>query len=84
MNKQVIAWKVLPSRLPIWPTIVVVLAMDHWKAPLWLWGSVVTVLAVIWLAATYGLRHEEDVDPIHRLNCLEERVRLLEKERGRW
>ena len=48
-KKKVIPYKSLPARLPGWATVVLWLWLDRIKAPGWLWGAAVVLMAIFWI-----------------------------------
>lgn len=63
MKKKVLAYKHLPSRLPITLTLLAWLTLDRAHAPQWLWGAVGLGILATWVAAVYGMLHEEECEP---------------------
>lgn len=61
-KREVIAYKNLPTRLPISRTILITLALSYWNAPGWLWGVVMTFLGLIWINSLILLFTQEYVD----------------------
>ena len=57
-----ISWKCLPTPIPVNSSVLCWLALDHWKAPGWLYGACGVLLGVIWVAWIYGLFAYETVD----------------------
>jgi endonuclease/exonuclease/phosphatase (EEP) superfamily protein YafD len=84
---QVINPDQLPTRPPIWATLTIILALDYYKAPSWLWYVALIALGIVWTIAILCWAHEkpsnalfnqeEDVRP--ELNNLRYRVKLLER-----
>lgn len=60
--KKVLRANNLPSRLPVWSTIVCWLAFDHWNAPQWMYGAAALLYVLMWINAIYGLATEEKID----------------------
>lgn len=60
--KKVLKANNLPSRLPIWTTLVTWLALDYWKAPQWLYGAAGFLFFILWLNAIDGIATEEKID----------------------
>lgn len=63
MQKQVIAFKYLPSRLPIWTTVVTYLLLDRFKSPSWVWGAVGVIVIFVWIACIVGMYYEVSYNP---------------------
>ena len=59
---KVISNKNLPVRLPISTTIVAIMALDYWNANQFLYGGVLTILAIGWIAAIYGICKQKQTD----------------------
>lgn len=62
---KVIKRKNLPYRLPLFDTLLVALALDHWNAPQWLWGVSGALFAIYWIAAIHLIRNETEVDVLN-------------------
>ena len=60
--KKVLANNNLPTRLPLWSTITCWLALEHWNAPQWLYGTMGLFFLIGWIACIVGLVTEEKVD----------------------
>lgn len=60
--RKVIPLKCLPSRPPVFKTVVVWIALDHWHAPQWLYGAVGLLFILLWCAAIHGWATQEEVD----------------------
>lgn len=58
-GRTVIDYKYLPARLPLWPNLIAILALDHWNAPGWMWGSVLAVFALFWLFGVIDLKTQK-------------------------
>jgi len=52
----------LPARAPVFSTLTTVLALDHWNAPDWLWGSLGLLFLSIWIFFIVAKAHEQTVD----------------------
>ena len=52
----------MPSRLPIYQSLVCWLSLEHWTAPQWLYGAMGVLFLILWGAAIYGLATEEEID----------------------
>jgi hypothetical protein len=50
MNRTVIPWDALPTRLPTTQTAVAFLLLDRFAAPGWVWGVVGTVIVLWWVS----------------------------------
>jgi hypothetical protein len=61
---KVLAWSNMPTRLPLIPSMVFYLFLDHFKAPGWIWGAACVLIGFIWLVAIIGLFTQEQVDVI--------------------
>jgi len=56
---KVIIRQQLPTNLPIWPSVVCWLLLDRLQPASWVWGSVITVLVIFWIAAIVHLFREK-------------------------
>lgn len=61
-KRRVISRANLPVRLPVWQTVTMVLVLDRFGAPGWLWGVAVTLVAIQWVLTYVIHRGEEAVD----------------------
>ena len=61
-DNKVISRKRMPVKFPVLLTLNVVLAMDYWQAPQWLWGVMLTFIALLWVGAVAIFVREEQVD----------------------
>lgn len=59
---KVIPNKIMPTRLPIWPTCVVYLLMDKFNAVGWVWGAVGVLWLIVWIVAIARLLNEQEID----------------------
>lgn len=59
---KVVANKNMPARLPIWQSITIWLALDHWHAPQWLYGALGLLLLVMWIAEIYKLFTQKETE----------------------
>lgn len=75
--KKVFRSKHLPTRLPIYQTIVIVLSLDYYKVPQWGWGVGLTLIALGWIGCIISKLTEEGVD-ISELSK-EEDIEFLKK-----
>ena len=62
MKRKVISRGNLPHKLPVFNTLVIILAMDYWNAPQWLCGVIGVIVALLWIACGFCLATEEGVD----------------------
>lgn len=60
--KKVVAFKNLPSRLPLWQTLTWFLTMERFNAPQWLWGCLGLLFVFFWCESIYGICTQEKVD----------------------
>ncbi|MFZ1494887.1 MAG: hypothetical protein WAU60_15960 [Candidatus Competibacter denitrificans] len=58
-GRIVIDYKYLPARLPLWQTLIAILALDHWHAPGWMWGSVLAVVALFWIVGVIDVAKQK-------------------------
>ena len=61
-KKRVIAPSSLPTKIPLWPTIVLYLLLEHQQASGVVQGVVYTLLALWWVEAIYNSNREETRD----------------------
>lgn len=47
----------------VYTTLLIVLAMDHWNAPEWMWGVMITILFIAWIALFMAMAREVEIDP---------------------
>lgn len=59
MKQQVIPWKELPTKCPLFGTIVLWLLLDRLDAAQWVWGAVGVVVLVVWIVWIIGLFRDE-------------------------
>ena len=59
---KVIHAKNLPGKLPIYPTIITWLALDHWRAPEWLYGSFAFLGGLMWALCVIKIIHQQTED----------------------
>ena len=52
----------LPTRFPLWEPITCWLALDHWNAPQWLYGSMGLIFLILWLIAIKNFSNQESVE----------------------
>ena len=71
----------MPSRAPLISTLVVWMALDHWHAPLWLYGALGTVFLFLWIGFTYAMATGDAVDIIERVEAREKEVKNAIKPR---
>lgn len=61
-KKRVVAPSSLPTRIPLWPTIVIYLLLEKLQATGVVQGIVYTLLALWWIGAFASMYHEERHD----------------------
>lgn len=61
-KRRVIAHKNMPARVPLWQTVTLVLVLDRFGAPGWLWGVMLALTGMAWALAYVVHRGEEAVD----------------------
>lgn len=74
MRKE-IKWSNMPSRPPVVSTLVIWIALEYWRAPGWLWGSIGVLVAVQWVSEICGMFARESVDVIERIEAIEKEMR---------
>lgn len=62
MKRKVISQKILPSRFPIWQSVILFLLFDRLAVPQWVWASVGTLWGLFFLASIVLLFNEEQID----------------------
>ena len=68
MKTEVIAFKNLPARFPIYSTITAWLLLDRLKVPQWVWGVVGTIFVIGWIFCIYGVIAQKQVDVIQKVS----------------
>lgn len=63
---KVIAAKNLPKKLPVWPTVIILLSLDNWKASEFTRGVVYALLVILWIIAIAMMIKETRVDIFKR------------------
>ena len=61
-KKRVIAPSSLPTKIPLWPTIVLYLLLEQQSATDLVKGVVYTLLVIWWVVAIYNSNREESRD----------------------
>lgn len=61
-SRKVLAYNNMPTRLPLWQTITCWLALDHWNAPQWLYGAMVTFFIFAWAYCFISFFTEKRLD----------------------
>jgi hypothetical protein len=74
MNKKVVAYKNLPTKFPLVPSIVLWLFMDRIHAPAWAWGAVWMFVGLLWVSYFWQMTLQKSVD----LFETKEHARILE------
>lgn len=62
MKRKVISPKSLPTKLPVWQTLVAFLALEYWDAREWIYGACGLFFFIIWLTAIINIIREQRVD----------------------
>jgi len=60
---KVLAFKYLPSRIPIGGTAILYLLLDRPHIPGWAKGACWAIMALIWIACIVGIWNEKHVSP---------------------
>lgn len=63
LQQEVINPKYLPSRLPLFATLLSFLMLDYYNAPDWVWGVVGTLWFIIWPTVIYTRIKQDFVRP---------------------
>jgi len=61
-KRKVVSEKNLPTRLPVWSSLIVWLLLDRFNPPGWAWGVVGTVFVFFWIVAITDIFVREDVE----------------------
>ena len=61
-KRKVLSRKHLPLRLPIISALVYFLALEHFKAPEWLYGAIGLFVVVQTIAVIHSMATEEEID----------------------
>lgn len=62
MKKKVISRTLMPTPIPVIHTLIIILALDFWNAPEWLWGVVGVYLLILWAGFFTRIFNTEEVD----------------------
>jgi hypothetical protein len=62
MSTKVITYGNIPTKPPLYQTIVVWLCLDRFEAPEWGWAVFATLAVLIWIICFYLIYKEETVD----------------------
>jgi hypothetical protein len=62
MKKYKISTTNMPTRIPLTSTAIALFLLDYYNAPGWLWGVLITILSLAWMAAIYAIFSEDYVD----------------------
>lgn len=57
-RRMVLSHRQLPSRLPIWSTLVAWLVLDRLQAPQWVWGAATVLFVAIWVGSINSICNE--------------------------
>ena len=61
-KREVISRKNLPTRLPLWFTVVALFILKEQDAAGWIWGMAITLLVLLWICAILSVFTEINVD----------------------
>jgi hypothetical protein len=67
MKRRVISYRCLPTRIPVWPTLVTLLILDRFQPRAWVWALVGFAWALIWFVAV-----RESVNEVHTMIDIDE------------
>lgn len=59
---KVLRYDNLPGKLPIFPTLTTLLALEYWNAPEWLYGVLGVIFAFVWGASIWRILTQKAVD----------------------
>ena len=62
MKKKVISHKNLPTKSPVFAILLVWLPLDHWNAPVWLYGVFGTIGVIAIIGFVVSVNSEEKID----------------------
>lgn len=62
MQRTVLSWKYLPTRLPVWNTVILFLALDYWEANDTIRAVAITLLVIVWVVCLVGIFTERKVN----------------------
>ena len=57
-----VSYKNLPVSMPVSFTLTILLGLDHFHAPGWVWGVAGTLLVVVWVILLYLKMQQEQID----------------------
>lgn len=63
MKRKVINSKYQRTRLPVVGTVFWLFLLHYYSAPGWLWGVVITLLAIVWPFIIFMVFTEQEVHP---------------------
>lgn len=52
----------IPTKLPVFNTLTIIMALSFFHVPGWAWGVVLTITVLFWLAIIVKLLKEEEID----------------------
>jgi hypothetical protein len=78
--KSKIARSSIATALPIQNSVLAYFIMDYYKAPEFVWGIIITLFSIIWIACIYGVITEERIDVFEE----EEKLLTTPYEKSRW
>lgn len=52
----------LPTRLPLFKTLFVIMALDFWNAATWIWLLVGLFMLWVWVVVAYRHRYQKEYD----------------------
>lgn len=67
-NIRVISRKILPSKLPVFETLCLVMALDYYNAPQWLMGAVGLYCVIRWIATFIAISKEKQINILEYYN----------------
>ena len=62
MKKKVIKYNNLPTRIPLWSTIVAYLLLDKFNAPGWVWGAFGLLSVIVWALCLVSIFSDDYID----------------------
>jgi len=65
----------------VYSTVVILLALEVWNAPEWLWGALIAFVVFAWIVVIVAFFQERTIDPFEDLNNPNEKPT---REKGRF
>jgi hypothetical protein len=52
----------IPTRLPVWQSLITILSLDYWKAPDWIYVIFAIFFIILWTSSIIMIIKEKQVD----------------------